>query len=51
MALASTQSLTEMSIGNLPGGKGWPARKTDNLTAICEADCLENVEPERLTTL
>jgi hypothetical protein len=25
-----------MSIRNLPGGKGRPARKADNLTAICE---------------
>jgi hypothetical protein len=36
MALGSTQPLTEMSTRNLPGGKGRPARKTDNLTAICE---------------
>jgi hypothetical protein len=36
MALASTQLLTEMSTRNLPGGKGRPARKTDNFTAICE---------------
>jgi hypothetical protein len=36
VALASTQPLTEMSIRNLPGGKGWPTRKVDNLTAICE---------------
>jgi hypothetical protein len=28
--------VTEMSTGNLPGGKGRPARKADNLTAICE---------------
>jgi hypothetical protein len=28
--------LTEMSTRNLPGGKGWPERKADNLTAICE---------------
>jgi hypothetical protein len=28
--------LTEMSTRNLPGGKGRPMRKTDNLTAICE---------------
>jgi hypothetical protein len=27
---------TEMSTKNLPGGKGPPARKADNLTAICE---------------
>jgi hypothetical protein len=36
MALGSTQSVTEMSTRNLPGSKGWPARKADNLTAICE---------------
>jgi hypothetical protein len=32
MALESTQPLTEMSTRNLPGGKGRPARKSDNLT-------------------
>jgi hypothetical protein len=36
MALGSTQPLTEMSTRNLPGGKGRPARKGNNLTAICE---------------
>jgi hypothetical protein len=36
MALGSTQPLTEMNTRNLPGGKGRPARKADNLTAICE---------------
>jgi hypothetical protein len=36
MALGSTQSLTEMSTRNLPGGKGQPAAKADKLTAICE---------------
>jgi hypothetical protein len=39
MALGSTQPLTEMSTRNLPvggGGKKRPARKDDNLTAICE---------------
>jgi hypothetical protein len=36
MALGSTQPLTEMSTRNLRGGKGRPARKADNLTAICE---------------
>jgi hypothetical protein len=38
MALGSTQPLTEMITGNLekkPGGKGRPARKADNLAAIC----------------
>jgi hypothetical protein len=36
MALGSTQPLAEISTSNLPGGKGRPARKADNLTAICE---------------
>jgi hypothetical protein len=36
MALGSTQSVTEMSTRNLPGGKERPARKAENLTAICE---------------
>jgi hypothetical protein len=36
IALGSTQRVTEMSIKNLPGGKGRPERKADNLTAICE---------------
>jgi hypothetical protein len=36
MALVSTQLLTEMSTRDLSGGKGRPARKADNLTAICE---------------
>jgi hypothetical protein len=31
-ALGPTQPVTEISISNLPG----PARKADNLTAICE---------------
>jgi hypothetical protein len=36
MALGSTYSLTEMITRNVPGGKQRPARKADNLTAICE---------------
>jgi hypothetical protein len=36
MALGSTQSLIEMSTRKLPGGRVRPARKADNLTAICE---------------
>jgi hypothetical protein len=36
MALGSTQPLTEMSTRNLPGGKGPPVRKDDNLNVICE---------------
>jgi hypothetical protein len=36
MALGSTQPLTEMNNGIFLGSKGRPARKADNLTAICE---------------
>jgi hypothetical protein len=36
MALGSNQSLTEMSTRNIPGGKKRPARRADNLVAICE---------------
>jgi hypothetical protein len=36
MALGSAQPLTEMSTGNLPGDKGRPESKADNLTAIGE---------------
>jgi hypothetical protein len=36
MALGSNQPLTEINTRNLPGGKKRPARKADNLTAICE---------------
>jgi hypothetical protein len=36
MAPGSTQPVIEMSTRNLTGGKGRPARKADNLTAIRE---------------
>jgi hypothetical protein len=36
MVLGSTQPLTEMSTRNLPGSKKRPARRADNLAAICE---------------
>jgi hypothetical protein len=36
MTLGSTQPLKEMSTRNFLGGKGLPARKADNLTAISE---------------
>jgi hypothetical protein len=49
MALGSTQPLTEMSTRNLPGGKGRPARKADNLTAIFEAIVWKMWEIRRLT--
>jgi hypothetical protein len=37
MTLGSIQPLAETSTRNLPGGKGRPARKADNLNAICES--------------
>jgi hypothetical protein len=36
MALGSTQPLTEMSTRNVPGGKGRPVRRAENLTAVCK---------------
>jgi hypothetical protein len=36
MGLGMTQLLTKKSARNLTGDKGRPARKADNLTAICE---------------
>jgi hypothetical protein len=51
MALGSTQPLTEMSTRNIPGGEGRPARKADNLTAICEPIVYKMWEPQHLTTL
>jgi hypothetical protein len=50
MALGSTLPLTEVSIRNLPEGKGRPAFKADNLTAICELVFYKMWEPRRLTT-
>jgi hypothetical protein len=51
MVLRSTQSLTEMSTRNILGGKGRPARKADNLTAICEPIVWILWDPQRPTTL
>jgi hypothetical protein len=53
MAVGSIQPLTEMSTSYLPGGKGQPAHKADNLTAIYEpivkGKCvsLDNSQPNR----
>jgi hypothetical protein len=47
MALGSTQPVAEMSVRNLPGGKGRPACKADNLTAICELLVYKTWEPRR----
>jgi hypothetical protein len=51
MSLGSTQPLTEMSTRNFPGGKGRPARKFDNLTAICEAGASTSHNPMGLHDL
>jgi hypothetical protein len=40
-----------MSTGNLPWGKGPPARKADGFTSICEPIVYKMWEPRRLTTL
>jgi hypothetical protein len=42
MVLESIQLLTEMSTRNIPGAKGRPARKTDNLAVICDPRRLNN---------
>jgi hypothetical protein len=46
-----TQPLTEMSIRNIPGGKGRPTREADNLTVICEPTVKKLWEPRPLITL
>jgi hypothetical protein len=43
MTLWSTQPLTIVNTRNLPGGKGWPARKAWQPYRHLWADCLENV--------
>jgi hypothetical protein len=51
MALGSIQPLTEMSTGNLPGGKGRPTCKAENLTAVCEPIVEKMLELRRLTNV
>jgi hypothetical protein len=51
MALGSTQSLTETNTRNLPGIEGRPARKADNLTAICEPIAYKVLTPWPVTHL
>jgi hypothetical protein len=51
MALESTQPLIEMSTRNILEGKGRPARKAKNLTAIYEPIVYKMWEPQHLTTL
>jgi hypothetical protein len=48
MTLGSTQPLTEISTRNLPAAKGWPARKADNLTAVCELIVYKMWKPTNL---
>jgi hypothetical protein len=50
MVLESTQLLTEMSTRNVPGGKEWPARKSD-LTAVCEPIAKKMWQSRHLQTL
>jgi hypothetical protein len=45
MTLGSTRLYAEMSMRNLPAGKGRPARKADNFTVICESTILETCRP------
>jgi hypothetical protein len=45
------QFLNKKMLWHLPGGKGRPARKPDNLTAISEPIVEKMWEPRRLTTL
>jgi hypothetical protein len=51
MAPGLTQPLTKMSTRNLPGGRGLPAHKADNLTAICEPTVQKMWKPRHLTSL
>jgi hypothetical protein len=43
MALGKAQPLTDMSTRDLPGGKGRPERKADNLTILCQPNVKENM--------
>jgi hypothetical protein len=51
MALRLTQPLIGNCITNLPGDKGHPTRKADNLTAISEPTVYKMWELRRLTNL
>jgi hypothetical protein len=51
MYLGLTQPLTELSTRNLPGGKGRPVCKADNLTAVCYPIIYKMWDPRHLTTL
>jgi hypothetical protein len=49
-ALGSTQLLTEMSTRNLLGGKGRPAHKADDFTAVCGKAIQKMWEPQHFIT-
>jgi hypothetical protein len=49
--LGSTQPVTENNTKNLPGGKGRPARKAENLIRICEPIGYKMGEARRLSAL
>jgi hypothetical protein len=51
MALGPTQPAIEMSTSNLPRSKGRPARKSENLTAICGPTAKKMWEPQLPTIL
>jgi hypothetical protein len=51
MAPGLTQPLTEMSTRSLPGCKGQPVCKADNLTTICELNAEKRWEAQRLNLM
>jgi hypothetical protein len=51
MTLGSTKPLIETRPGILPGIKARPARKANNLTAICDPIDYKMWEPRRVTIL
>jgi hypothetical protein len=50
MTQGLTQPLREMSTWNVPGGKGRPARKADNLVGTCEPCVVKMLDAGRLRT-
>jgi hypothetical protein len=46
-----THPLTELGTSILPGGKGRPPLKTDNLATVCERLVWKMSEPQRIKLL